>query len=652
MVIQAILLILAGVGAQGTTADFASSSHRDDWVRNTVLGDPSFDSFQRMPGNPIYRGAPPFEWPVNGFLFEDPRSGDWFVYIGLYAKNYAMTEDRIMRCLVCRSKDHGASWEQLGCPFPDEPFRFDPDTSPVGHAPDVSVLYADGRYHMIYDWATADTHWDTTANPSAPADNGIGYAWAEHPEGPFIRTSPAVYRTGKSTLQLGKYRRGYAASIVKRDHDWMVLFMMDSGPNFSWGLFGVTSQQAEGPYSDPIALRTVEGDYYHPPLLEFFPAFQYDGHVYAPATSVALNRNFQGIFRARTEEAHRPGAWELFQCGSVWHAEPVPNEYYGIWGQTLSGFVDRTGTFNVMFASRDPQGMGTINLARRPWNQLFRDNGFVLSGHQGPSLTLLKRTYPAFELDARVHYSGEVAILWGYSAPLGPDRPVADATLHPMTLTRHHALTLTADTWRIMKTGDALPPETVASGPLAAPAENISLSLSPSGAVLLRINDAGAWQGNSDTVSGAIGLLASPNSHLQVHRFSVTGESSAGISSYLYTDAILGAGAAHETWKETDDTHFRYGVGAVSMKPGARAKWNVEGAKFELWAPTGPGYGQGAVLVDGIQHPLIDFHAETAQTSHVVWTSADIFSGQHAIVLVAEDKEIPLDSLSVMTQDK
>lgn len=55
--------------------DFARSVHVDAWLRHPVYGDPSFDAFERLPGNPIHRGAPPFEWPVNGFLFRDPVSG-------------------------------------------------------------------------------------------------------------------------------------------------------------------------------------------------------------------------------------------------------------------------------------------------------------------------------------------------------------------------------------------------------------------------------------------------------------------------------------------------------------------------------------------------------------------------------------------------
>lgn len=63
-------------------ADFARSLSVDAWLRHPVYGDPSFDAFERLPENPIHRGAPPFEWPVNGFLFHDPVGGHDYVSIG------------------------------------------------------------------------------------------------------------------------------------------------------------------------------------------------------------------------------------------------------------------------------------------------------------------------------------------------------------------------------------------------------------------------------------------------------------------------------------------------------------------------------------------------------------------------------------------
>ena len=71
-------------------------------------------------------------------------------------------------------------------------------------------------------------------------------------------------------------------------------------------------------------------------LAEFYPAFIFEGYVYAPATSVALNRSFQTIFRAPLELAHLPEKWEIFRYGSVWHDQLNEDTHeLGIWGQTF-----------------------------------------------------------------------------------------------------------------------------------------------------------------------------------------------------------------------------------------------------------------------------------------------------------------------------
>ncbi|MBI5094976.1 MAG: hypothetical protein HZB26_21400, partial [Candidatus Hydrogenedentes bacterium] len=501
--------------------DYALAGHRDDWLRHPVYGDPSFDTFERATGNPIHRGAPPWEWPVNGFLFDDPVSGDWFVYVGLYAKGYAMGPHSSMGCTVYRSKDRGRTWKDLGPTFPPEPFFFTGDVSPVGHAPDVSVMYANGRYHMVYDYATANSTWETAMNPANGADNGIGYAWSEHPEGPYHRTPEPVYRTSAHAPMLGKYRRGYAATLLRRKHDWIVLAMSDSGPNMSWALMGMTASNPEGPYSAPVLLRCVDELTYHPPLLEFYPAFQHDGHIYAPATSVALNRNFQAVFRVKTENAMNPDAWELFQDGSVWHAAPVENEAYGIWGQTFTGFVDRTNAFHVMYPSRDPQGMGTINLAARPWKQPYHA-GFAASAHEGSSLALLKKSYGEFALDTEFELHGTASFVFGYQAPLGPNKPTADATLHPLSLTRYNGLELTPDAWRVVRVDEHGNRSILAEQPhTQAPLRKIRLRQSAQGRLEVSLHGATAWTGDFAGADGLVGLVLAPHSHIAVKRFEV-----------------------------------------------------------------------------------------------------------------------------------
>ncbi len=629
--------------------DFADSAQVNSWLRHPVYGDPSFDAFERAQGNPIHRGAPPFEWPVNGFLFEDPRSGNWYVYVGLYAKGYVMGEGKGMACTVYRSDDEGRSWDHIGPIFPNDAFRFEGDECAVGYAPDVSVVYAQGRYHLVYDWATANATWDTVMNPVNGADNGIAYAWADRPEGPFIRTAQPVYRTSAHPFYRDKYRRAYAATLIRRQHDWLVLAMMDSGGHYGWALVGMRSEKPDGPYSKPTFLRCVEGTYFHPPLLEFYPAFVHDGYIYAPSTSVALNRNFQAVFRVETEQAMNPEAWELFQHGSVWHAEHVAHEHYGIWGQTFSGFVSTDNVLHVMFPSRDPRGLGTINLASRRWDRPYLRHGFTLSGHQGPSLTLIKQAYEGFDLEATLEVRGQASILWGYHAPLGPNRPSADASLHALSLTRFSALELSAQQWRIVQVDDTGTCRAAASGTLALEKHcTVALYHGVDGGTRLSVNGDEVWRGIIEPVDGAIGLLAGANSHVTVERFAVRGTCKEGRCSYLCTEAILGAGQALGAWRPLEASVFRYGLGAVSQKPQACGKWNVEGTGFSLWAPKGPEYGAADLFVDGLKVASLDFTASEPESSQVLFSQRGLNGTYHAILVRAKDGAVPLDVLEVV----
>jgi hypothetical protein len=630
----------------GQSVDFAQAAHVDDWLRHPVYGDPSFDSFTRAPGNPLLRGAPPHEWPVNGFLFEDPKSGNWYVYVGLYPKNYAADEGKTSICEAYRSTDRGASWERIGSVFPKEPFYFRGDKSPVGNAPDVSVVYADGAYHMIYDYSTSNSTWATIMEPAGGADNGIAYARATQPEGPFITTQEPVYRTSAHPVYRGKYRRGYAASLVRRKDDWMVLAMTDSGPNFSWALFGMSAKSPEGPYSEPVFLRAVEDAYYHPPLMEFFPAFAYEGRVYAPATSVALNRNFQGLFSAPLDRAMDPAAWELTRAGSVWHSEDVENESYGIWGQTFTGFVDKGKVFHVMFPSRDRDGMGTINLASRPWENPLRD-GFVLTGHHGPSLTLLRRTGTFSELELDLSLRGTATLLLDYRAPLGPNKPSADATLHPLSLTRYRGIELDGKAWHAVNVDDKGKRGELASGALPEGPVKLKLSRGENGALRLQIGGADAWKTGEAFESEALGLLVGKDSHLEVSRFAVKGETTPAHCALLYTDAILGAGAAKDSWKTEQNVGFRYGEGAASLKRDAMAKWNFEGSGCALWCPRGPGYGKADLWLDGQKVETLNLHADTDEPSAQRFTQTNLSGRQHTLIVRPAEGTVPLDSLDV-----
>ena len=629
-------LALSGslMAAEAQSVDYAESSQAGQWLRHPVYGDPSFDSFERLPGNPIHRGAPPFEWPVNGFFFPDPVSGNWYVYVGDYGKGYLTPPSR---CLLYRSMNRGKTWTQFDVVLQGDAQMFDRG----GHTPDVSVVYADHRYHMVYDWG------ETNFN----AEGGLAYAWAERPEGPWHRTAEPLTRNSTLPKLLGRYQRTYAATLLKREHDWLILAMMDFPPH-AWALFVMTAPKPEGPYSERRLLRHVEADFFHPPLLEFFPAFEHKGYVYAPATSVALNRNFNAVFRAPLAQADDPAAWTVFQNGSAWHAEDVEHERYGLWGQTFSGAVDRRGVLRVMFPSRDSRGQGTISLAQRPWNQPYKKRGFVLTGHQGPSLTLLRQAYEDFTLDALIQPRGTVRLLLDYAAPLSPNLPCSDATLHPLMNTRHSALELSLNTWRLVCFASAGGETVLALGRLPA-VEHLALRLSRQGDFLVaKANNSTLWTGPlpppvCDQRTGVLGLQVETNTHLLVEKFLMRGCPKPARLTFGHSEALLGAGEPPAYWTEKQDPAFRFGLGIVARKPGARVKWNVVGQGLQLWSPRGPEFGKAEVRLDGQTVASLDLFAEKFEPSCPVWQSSDLQDAPHAVVLSSTNGHLPVDSLDV-----
>ena len=109
LAIVAGLATIAATCAAAAETDYAEPRQVDQWLRHPVYGDPSFDSFERMPGNPIHRGIQGLEWPVNGFLFLDSMSGNWYVYVGEYGMGYGNAPN--WRCTLYRSTDRGRSWK-------------------------------------------------------------------------------------------------------------------------------------------------------------------------------------------------------------------------------------------------------------------------------------------------------------------------------------------------------------------------------------------------------------------------------------------------------------------------------------------------------------------------------------------------------------
>jgi len=619
--------------------DFAESRYVGEWFRHPVLGDPSFDSFCRLPGNPVHRGAPPLEWPVNGFLFHDPVSGNWYIYVGAYPDGYRDIDNHSV-CILYRSTDEMQTWEFLGKVLEEGPSFFDHDGTCPGSMPDVTVVYDSGQYHMAYDWG----RW--APGELRAVDGGIAYAVADRPEGPFRRAPEPIHGWASQELWLGRYRRLYAQTLIRRQSDWMILAMTDSAPE-SWALVGLVADEPEGPYSEPTFLRHVEQDRYHPPLMEFFPAYTYQGYVYAPTTSVALNRDYNMVFRAPIEEAMDPEAWEIYQDGSVWHSEPVENEAYGIWGQTYSGALSE-GALYAMFPSRDQEGRGTINLAQRPWEEPLRQRGFAMGAHQGPAFTFVRRGYGAFALDAEVKLTGTGTLFWAYDGVLGPDAPRSDASLHQLVCSSFLGLEMGPNGWRVIEVS-ASGEETVhGQGERACQgAMTLRVAFDGEGATSLRCNGESLWEGDLPYARGKIGWLLEPHTHLDAERFVIEGTWHAGRWDLVCTEALLGAGEKPADWVTQHDDRFRHGLGTVHNGDGGRAKWNIIGTGFSVYAPHGPDYGVAEVILDGEVVGELDLRADELVPSAQVYSLGGLQEGPHAVVLRASEGPLVLDTLQV-----
>lgn len=626
--------------------DYALGENSALWLRHPVLGDPSFDTFARHPHNPICRGAPPHEWPVNGFLFRDPKSNHWFCYVGFYPKDYAMGEGLTTLCRIYRSEDRGENWKCLGPIFDDKPFIFSGCQHPVIHWPDVSVTFDGVRYHMAYDWASSGAGWANMHDQNS----GVGYAWSESPEGPFHRHPEPIFfndRFGQSPL-LGKYRRLYASTLLRRNKDWLLLSIMDSGTYHSWGLAAFTASSPEGPYTEPAPLFHTEGDRYHPALLEYFPAYLHEGYVYAPATTVALNRDYNIVHRAELERAHDPAAWEIFQDGSVWHSEYQEHEAYGMWGQTYSGFVD-DNRLHVMAPSRDSHGMGTIHIASRPWDAPLRERGFQMMAPSCDSITRVRRSYGEFSLKAAVSFQGTLRILWGMQSPVGRNAPTANSHAHSLCDGACYALELSDGAWKVLNLYAEPENGVCAAGHLAKKTEALSLSHDRQATVSVMVDGAAIWSGKLPLRSGGVGIRVMKSGWAECTSFDVEGHASRSDVVLLYTEALAGAGQHLEHWEESSSPVFRFGTGAVSRAAPARVKWNFRGTGFRLWLPRGPRFGAVKIKLDGALVDEIDLFSKEEEFSAPVSCCVDLPDGPHAVVVTSDSTVLPVDTLDVLS---
>ncbi len=639
--------------AHTTRIDYARSENADAWLRHPILGDPSFDSFERVSGQPVVSGTLPFLWPVNASLLDDPVSGRLYAYVGLYMEGYALNPGGpTTHCVVYMSEDRGKIWALIGPIFDNDKFKFTGDTQHSNIAPDVKVIYSGGKYHMSYDWCTDNTTWSNASNPTGDADSGCGYAWADRPEGPFHRAPNPILRTTevqKANPTATRYRRVYATSLIRRKSDWLALIDLDSGSHFAWGQVAVTAKDPMGPWSHPTLVASLEGDQYYPAPMEAFPAFQHEGYVYDPRTSVGMNRNFQILMRAPIEKAEHPEAWSVYQHGSVWHARWRPDEAYGLWGQTLAGVVSGDGALDVLFPSRtQANGAGVIAEASRPWNKPFNARGFTLSAHGAPSITATHAAYADFKLETKFKLHGSKArFAWGFAAALGAEGR-ADGKPDRRAWWNQCALEIGQGKWAVVRV-DAVGKETVYATGVAAdsPEHRITIERRADSASLT-LDGAAIWNGETPATAAPLALLLAPGTNLEVLRFEVNGKPQPATHLWLASEAISGAGVAEGSYSHSVGAEWHAGSGCICTSPFERVKWNFRGNGFRLWMPVGPDYGVVTVLVDGVPAGEINLHATKAGASKVVLERTDLVGMYHAVTLKSDKHALPLDCLEAI----
>ena len=628
----------------GQNKDYALFSEKDAWSHHVAYGSPSWDTFERFPNNPVYRGRKGMEWPVNGFLYADPISKKWFLYVGEYKENYQPDQDSTtvdFNCVILQSNDKGKTWKKLGDLFPKNLLCYGSKKIQV---PDVMVTYSDGKYHMVFDWLTNQFNWENAE------DSGIGYAVSDKPEGPFVVSSLPIKHNSeyKKSPLLGKYWRMYAAMIIKRKNDWVLSYMMDIEGGGSWALATSTASKPEGPYSEAKIIMNTEKKTNFSPMQEFFPSFTHEGYVYFPSSSVAANRNYQSLFRAKIENMTDSDKYETVKMGAFWHSENVENEHAGIWGQTMTGFIDDKDSIYVMFPSKDPQNYGTINLAKASWKNLDRKRGFNLAGNEGSTFSYLKKIMDVESIDMKFNLDGTMRILFDYNSPFDYQNFWAKFSLTQNTAD-YKELVINKSDWKINVHNPKTGISRIDSGKIQGwNTDSNTLQLKREfGKYKLTINGQKYWEGQFKSSPGLVGIALDPRSYLFADNFVVEGAEKEGYITYGFYEALVNAGNHESDWDFKSDSIFFNGKGTVSKKKSSAVKWTFEGKAFELLSPLGPQYGKINVYLDGKLLTKLSLKNTKNVKSNTVFKSSKLSNVQHTVFIESVDGLLPVDCIRV-----
>ena len=642
-------------------ADYAKMCNMEAWLRHPVLGDPSFDNFTKL-GQTVHRSEKPFEWAVNGSIFSDPKTGWWYYYVALYPRDYWNPESEICHFIIYRSKDKGQSWENLGKGFPDFKCPFVGREDVYMGAPDAVVRYdaAEDLYWMTYDWGSGrliqQENWKI-CQEYLP-DAGVALAWAKSPEGPFHQLKTWVHNNRLQTSQIGRFHRGYSSSAFKRKNDWICFIMQDSGPYHGWGLTCRTAKTPDGEWSKPHLLLSPDRQGYYPELLEYCFCVQIGDKIYAPATSVAGNRNYQVVYAADIEQAEHPSAWKLVREGSLWHSRPLADERYGIWGQTLHGFIE-DDKYYTMYVGMDERKYGTLSVASCPVDRPFKD-GFTISGHVGKSISPTLVAYNDFALTMHMDFTGTVEVFLKHHGILGPDRTTSNSVTSEESFVESLSVELSdKQEYRLLLRDPAGECCVLQQGLAEKKITSLGASWSHN-RLCLAVNGKEVWAGdltdalekagmNSESFAEApLAVCAHEVSVLDCDCFLVEGEPKSYALRYSAREGVL-ASMHGITWQPTEKEGFITQKGFLGGKS-QWVKWNFRGNGFRLYAPKGEDLGRAEIWVDGYLYATVDLYAPQAEASRMVYEVTGLpGENRHAVVLKGyEGQRFAVDILEAL----
>ena len=366
--------------------------------------------------------------------------------------------------------------------------------------------------------------------------------------------------------------------------------------------------------------------------MEFFPVELRGDKVLAHATSVARNRNYEVTFCADLEHSHRCNAWTMIEDGNVFHAHDHPDEYFGMWGQTLHGFVEN-GQYIVMYPSKDQRDYGTINIASRPLDKPHSD-GFTPTGHGSASVSPLKAAYKELALEAEFTCRGTVDIAFDYNGLLGPDRSRADSVADRLALANYSGVRICGTTCQLITVSDAA--ETVCRifKTFDRPITAVKLIRTASGSVSVWAN--GELLCNDLSIPfqfGSPAIVVGEFSRIDCTQFCIDGEPLPYIWRWNAEDALLGAGQLmpSEEYAQPEslpsrDRWFRI-AGGFAGEGLIAAKWNLHGDEFTVQLQKHPGFGAAGIWVDGHFYNSLDLNGEGT----LEYTVTALRNGPHAI---------------------